>query len=1270
MAEIKSAIREARDQLFLDRADGEFLSAVTSNIGLDRPLFGFASDDVWRAIVRRIALDYKQVLPVFHDLLSVIFGPQVSMSTVLLEDASIGDETIRLADNGLALPQRGTVILDAGLATEETVEYDFRDPRTGEVELEVALTQDHSALITSGSGFLAAPAAAGAGNVVVEDALQFPDPSSVGNYPLLIDAGVTGTRSGVGDSFTVAAGIVTFVDAAGLLTADLVGKFIRIVGATSTANNGLFKITGYVGATSITWNNASGVTEAFTGTWTVLDLDVEETVLCVGKSGNTLALAASLVNDHAGPTVTPMTTALTAVAPGATLIFGADVNEFPESGLLQVQEDGGTPSQFVRYEDKSNDDLSFSLKAPLAGSHSTSMITLAKDGATVQLAQAKVSGVAWDVVQTQPNLLRIILPEDLERNRLLDVSYHHDSGGTPSTTVATASGVGDTVLEVADASSFPSAGIIRIDAGGTPEDISYYRIDRLSAVLWTSDASVAPPATAKTVPIGALELFVSDVTPFVAGAALGVKTAVIDPSGTPETVTIDSIDEARNMLVLASATTVAHNTVDNVFDTIQVGNQLTGNASRGPNSLHLTRALTAAHAAAQTVDIYRVYHTGQLEDGQIYTANPHRYQGPYAWDPTERVPRVSDTGGNPIETTLAENVAGPTYLVVGQRAGRTALEVKDASQFVSPTYQRVQIGRGLGGRETRPIRDIVLQKDMIPLVIAFGTDAAGHVWQVDADAGPAYVDETTDFNSATDNDVDIFPAVNAVGDWFAVGYARPFSQMHMDNANGVAGVGGVVVWEYWDGTTWSALSGVNDATSGFTAAVSDGQVVDWTVPTNWAATSINGSASLYFIRARITTIYTTNPVYDQGFVVPVVLPGDLVLEVSASGLPDAHGYRLFFDDNVSGIGEEVALVRSVSGTTVTLEASLANMHVGGDNVFLLADVIKVDAMDYDHEGVIPVAQATRVIPGLFLRQTWLGGIFPTNLETERIALVEEVREYIDVADASRFPSSGGIALVNTGRSYIEYESRLDDKQVAVAPGTASFTVSGANVVLADAGAFIAADAGRLIKVKGATTPGNDGTFPILAVVPGVSVTYWNPMGFTEPFDTVGPDITTYEVSGMAVGAASCQVEDGSGFPTANFWVVVGRGTRIEEILEVASRAGNVLTFAAGTSGDPVHLHADGEWIEYLPGETEQISYETIETGGANERLVFNEELGYYFAYPHFSGEGVNFSTQQAIPGTDGNDYPFYLPSSWEDRLQFIFDLARAAGVQVVVSSDR
>lgn len=145
---------------------------------------------------------------------------------------------------------------------------------------------------------------------------------------------------------------------------------------------------------------------------------------------------------------------------------------------------------------------------------------------------------------------------------------------------------------------------------------------------------------------------------------------------------------------------------------------------------------------------------------------------------------------------------------------------------------------------------------------------AGKVLQVDDEAVPVFVDETVGFNDAADANFTPFPAVEAIGDYCAIGFDEFPTSLRFDNANGTAGVGGVVVWEYWKtDDTWAALAGVTDGTTGFTIAVADGQTLTFTKPTDAKKRRLNGGPDLFYIRARITTVYSTNPVYDQGFIV-------------------------------------------------------------------------------------------------------------------------------------------------------------------------------------------------------------------------------------------------------------------------------------------------------------------------------------------------------------------------------------------------------------------
>jgi len=79
----------------------------------------------------------------------------------------------------------------------------------------------------------------------------------------------TQTQTGTGDTIGGTAPDMTLTDAGASFAAADVGRWITIAGATTGANNGTFLISGYTSATVITYYNASGAAEAYSGTWTI-----------------------------------------------------------------------------------------------------------------------------------------------------------------------------------------------------------------------------------------------------------------------------------------------------------------------------------------------------------------------------------------------------------------------------------------------------------------------------------------------------------------------------------------------------------------------------------------------------------------------------------------------------------------------------------------------------------------------------------------------------------------------------------------------------------------------------------------------------------------------------------------------------------------------------------------------------------------------------------------------------------------------------------------
>lgn len=121
------------------------------------------------------------------------------------------------------------------------------------------------------------------------------------------------------------------------------------------------------------------------------------------------------------------------------------------------------------------------------------------------------------------------------------------------------------------------------------------------------------------------------------------------------------------------------------------------------------------------------------------------------------------------------------------------------------------------------------------------------------DDGTGYTDETSAANDATTDDVTLLVASPAVNDAFYIGYEFRFTEVDIDVST--VATDGTVVWEYWNGSAWAALSAVADETIGFTTSGSNSVV--WTLPTDWATTTVNTQGPFYYVRARVATAGTS-----------------------------------------------------------------------------------------------------------------------------------------------------------------------------------------------------------------------------------------------------------------------------------------------------------------------------------------------------------------------------------------------------------------------------
>lgn len=79
-----------------------------------------------------------------------------------------------------------------------------------------------------------------------------------------------------------------------------------------------------------------------------------------------------------------------------------------------------------------------------------------------------------------------------------------------------------------------------------------------------------------------------------------------------------------------------------------------------------------------------------------------------------------------------------------------------------------------------------------------------------------------------------------------------------------------VVWEYWNGASWSALNPLDNTDQFKIPGVNN---VSWAVPPSWSTTTVNGITG-YWVRARISAVGSDPkyPIHDNRFIYTTLLP--------------------------------------------------------------------------------------------------------------------------------------------------------------------------------------------------------------------------------------------------------------------------------------------------------------------------------------------------------------------------------------------------------------
>jgi hypothetical protein len=100
--------------------------------------------------------------------------------------------------------------------------------------------------------------------------------------------------------------------------------------------------------------------------------------------------------------------------------------------------------------------------------------------------------------------------------------------------------------------------------------------------------------------------------------------------------------------------------------------------------------------------------------------------------------------------------------------------------------------------------------------------------------------------------------LKSVSDELYLGMETPFRSVTF--ALSTAGVGGMVIYSYWDGVNWKSFT---PSGGGFNLDGLDKQLILWddtlSIPTDWQRCTVNGSTH-YWMKLAVSSVFTTGPV--------------------------------------------------------------------------------------------------------------------------------------------------------------------------------------------------------------------------------------------------------------------------------------------------------------------------------------------------------------------------------------------------------------------------
>ncbi|MCJ7457471.1 MAG: hypothetical protein MUP17_00560 [candidate division Zixibacteria bacterium] len=199
----------------------------------------------------------------------------------------------------------------------------------------------------------------------------------------------------------------------------------------------------------------------------------------------------------------------------------------------------------------------------------------------------------------------------------------------------------------------------------------------------------------------------------------------------------------------------------------------------------------------------------------------------------------------------------------------TAVPVSPAIKF-SGNVPYVLYGKNIGNNQNQIFYSYKSGSNFVtPIPFLGGAKILDKVFCYDHSATNKYTDRTSEAQNATSADI-FHPTssslIRDIEDALYLGMNDKFNQARIILST--AGIGGQVVWEYWDGSEWKSFTPYSGA---YHLDSLSKLVILWqdlsSVPSDWQMCGVNNS-TFFWVRIRVTTGYATAPVGTQITAVP------------------------------------------------------------------------------------------------------------------------------------------------------------------------------------------------------------------------------------------------------------------------------------------------------------------------------------------------------------------------------------------------------------------